>query len=437
MKNYWNLFLGYTFLCIVPFSVIGQQTELTEPEKKTIVTSFSERLIKSYVFEDKAQKISSTLNVMKLPNDRNAFAKAIDDTIRSLSDDVHLRFIFDEQQYNALKQAVDTPDPGSEAENPDEKSSNYGFEKVEILNGNIGYLKINQFYETEAAFKAAEASMTFLRNVDAYIIDLSNNGGGSGKMGQFLASYFFEEGDNKLLLTNYNREANELIQEWSLFTINGKRVPDKPLYIIVSAKTGSAAEAFPYAMQAYKRAVVVGKKTWGGAHSGELLPIENGFIAFVPSGRVLSPVTNSNWEKVGVIPDVEIQSDLAIYKIQELLFSKWKQEETSEPRKNYLNWYEMYSKLKLNSEPVKLNPNLSGNYGDVNLRIENNKLIFGKTQELIPYSETVFFAKNGYDNSYKNDLIIEFDNPKKPTKLFYKVILKNGEIVTFPLDKTK
>lgn len=422
-------------LLLLSFPAAGQQTELTASEKQAITSSLAARLVRSYVFEDKAQQMSNALTSINFPSDRKAFAKAVDDTIRAISGDAHLRFMLNQQEYDAL---MDTITQETAATNDDfsEASTNYGFERVEILTGNIGYLKITQFYESEAAFKAAAAAMAFLSNVDAYIIDLSGNGGGSGKMGQFLASYFFEEGDQKLLLTNYNREANELVQEWSLFTFNGTRVPDKPLYIIVNGGTGSAAEAFPYAMQAYKRAVVVGKKTWGGAHSGTMEPIAHGFVAFIPSGRVLSPVTNSNWEQVGVIPDIEIASDLAVYKIQELLFAQWKQRPgISEERKNYLDWYERYCKMQLNHEPVRIPPGLKGSYGGVPIKVENNRLILGKGIEFVPYSETVFFAVKGYNNSYKNDLVVEFDDPKKPKQLNYKVLSHNGSITSIPLNR--
>jgi len=306
---------------------------------------------------------------------------------------------------------------------------------VKILNGNIGYLKISEFFENEEAFKVAGAAMEFLKNTDAYIIDLAENTGGSGKMGQFLASYFFEQGDDKILLTNYNRKDDVLAQEWNLFDIPGERRPEKPLYIIINKHTGSAAEAFPYAMQAYKKATIVGKPSYGGAHSGDDEPLAHGFIAFIPSGRVLSPVTNDNWEQKGVQPDINIDPNLAVYKIQSLLIDKWLTNDSlSNYKQTYLDWYSKYYKALLNSEKIIPSATLTGEYKGYEVSIKDGILYFGQ-KELIPYSASVYFAKSGYKNSNNGDLIIEFDNTKQPSKLFYTVIRPSGEVEKIPLNK--
>ena len=71
--------------------------------------------------------------------------------------------------------------------------TNFGFEKVERLPGNIGYLKFNQFSDTEHAMRTAVSAMHFLENCDAVIIDLRENGGGSPSMIQLISTYFLEE----------------------------------------------------------------------------------------------------------------------------------------------------------------------------------------------------------------------------------------------------
>src|SRR5215470_10107040 len=59
---------------------------------------------------------------------------------------------------------------------------NYGFAKVELLEGNIGYLELRRFAPPEVAGDTAAAAMNFLHNTDGLIIDLRENGGGAPPM---------------------------------------------------------------------------------------------------------------------------------------------------------------------------------------------------------------------------------------------------------------
>jgi len=96
-------------------------------------------------------------------------------------------------------------------------------------------------------------------------------------------------------------------------TVVGKRLISQDVYILTSGKTWSAAENFCYALKQLKRATLIGERTAGGAHSGrgltQLTPL---FSAFIPVGRSISPVTKSNWERIGVEPDVTVPAAEAV-----------------------------------------------------------------------------------------------------------------------------
>ena len=62
------------------------------------------------------------------------------------------------------------------------EASNFGFEKVERLEGNVGYLDLRGFHRAEVGGDTAAAAMNFLANTDALIIDLRKNGGGAPDM---------------------------------------------------------------------------------------------------------------------------------------------------------------------------------------------------------------------------------------------------------------
>jgi hypothetical protein len=191
---------------------------------------------------------------------------------------------------------------------------NFGFRKVEILPGNIGYIALDQFAPVDAAPEvraAADAAMAFTANTDAMIFDLRDNGGGSPAMVGYLVSHFVEK-DAKVYNTFKTRTQDGY--EGPPFEPTGKRRLDVPVYILTSARTGSAAEAFPYTLQAAKRAVIVGETTGGAAHPGGPRDAGGGFSVFVSNGSPVNPITKTNWEGTGVIPDVAVPAPDALRK---------------------------------------------------------------------------------------------------------------------------
>jgi C-terminal processing protease CtpA/Prc len=76
------------------------------------------------------------------------------------------------------------------------------------------------------------------------------------------------------------------------------------VYVLTSGETFSGGEEFSYDLQNLKRAKLVGETTGGGANPGGPARVAEHFALFVPSGRAISPITKTNWEGVGVKPDV-------------------------------------------------------------------------------------------------------------------------------------
>jgi C-terminal processing protease CtpA/Prc len=86
----------------------------------------------------------------------------------------------------------------------------------------------------------------------------------------------------------------------------------KPVFVLTSGRTFSGGEEFAYDMQVMKLAQVVGGTTGGGANPGGTVPLAAGLTMFVPGGRARNPITGTNWEGVGVIPDVAVPSENAL-----------------------------------------------------------------------------------------------------------------------------
>jgi C-terminal processing protease CtpA/Prc len=189
--------------------------------------------------------------------------------------------------------------------------TNFGFEKVERLAGNIGYLDLRGFLPPEIMGDTAAAAMSFLSYSDALIIDLRQNGGGSPDGVALLVSYLVPPHPVRLN-DIYNRVSDQTHQYWSLPYVPGKRFTMKDVYLLTSNRTFSGAEDFAYALKNLKRVTIVGEVTGGGAHPVGPRRINDHFVAMVPFGRSISVVTNTDWEGVGVEPDVKAPAERAL-----------------------------------------------------------------------------------------------------------------------------
>ncbi|MEO0537897.1 MAG: S41 family peptidase [Cyanobacteria bacterium P01_A01_bin.123] len=189
---------------------------------------------------------------------------------------------------------------------------NFDINRVERLAGNVGYLELYGFPPTEFAAETAIAAMQFLTHTQALIVDLRHNGGGAPGMVALLCSYLFPESPPIHLNDLYWRAKDETHQWWTLPYVPGQRYVDKPVYVLTSEETASAAEEFTYNLKQLKRAIVVGETTRGGANPGVGRRIHDHFWMFVPTGRAINPITGENWEGTGVLPDVKVPSELAL-----------------------------------------------------------------------------------------------------------------------------
>jgi hypothetical protein len=191
------------------------------------------------------------------------------------------------------------------------KLDNYGFHKVERLPGNVGYIDIWEFYKASWGGSSAVAAMTLLTNTSALIIDLRNCRGGDPEMVALISSYLFGE-DPVHLNSLYWREDDVTQQYWTLSFVPGERFVDKPVYVLTSKDTFSGGEEFAYNLKALQRATLIGEVTGGGAHPGSSYRLSTHFEVFIPNGRAINPITGTNWEGVGVTPDIQISQKQAL-----------------------------------------------------------------------------------------------------------------------------
>jgi C-terminal processing protease CtpA/Prc len=182
----------------------------------------------------------------------------------------------------------------------------------------VGYLKFDMFAPPELCGPTAAAAMNFLAGTRALIIDLRENGGGAPRMVTYLSSYLFATRTH--LNDLWTRRTDRTEEFWTLDSVPGRRFGGaKPVYVLTSAQTFSGAEEFAYNLKTLKRATVVGETTGGGAHPVRGQRIDEHFMIGVPFARAINPITHTNWEGVGVEPDVKVPASEALATAQRLL----------------------------------------------------------------------------------------------------------------------
>ena len=190
------------------------------------------------------------------------------------------------------------------------------------LEGNVGHLRFDGFVDPGECGSTIVTAITALAETKALIIDLRENAGG-GKAGStpLLESYLF---DRRTHLSDVRfRYTGDTRERWTLDSVAGARFGgEKPVYVLTSAHTLSAGEELAYDLQALKRATVVGETTSGQAHATFEARIENHFGVLLPTGKTLNPVTGTDWEGVGVVPDVKVPASEALTTAQRLLREK-------------------------------------------------------------------------------------------------------------------
>jgi C-terminal processing protease CtpA/Prc len=283
-------------------------------ERDQLLDRIAKELQDAYVFPELADKMVADLKAKRSEYEKitsgPALAAKLTTNLQAISKDKHVRV-----------RASATPFPKPPKDGPSaaerDRAKEFGrrmngaIVKMERLPGNIGYLDIRNFMQPEAVAEPMAAAMDFLARTDAMILDLRKNGGGSPKGVALVCSYFFAE-EPVHLNSLYWRKGDRTEEFWTLKTVAGKRYVGKDLYVLTSSRTFSGAEECAYNLQTQKRATIVGETTGGGAHPGGMVPLGERFIAFIPTGRAINPITKTNWEGTGVKADVACTADQAL-----------------------------------------------------------------------------------------------------------------------------
>lgn len=329
---------------------------------------------------------------------RDAFASSLGSALLEISNDRHMAFYHDPEEYEVLL----TADPVTEERSPEEQAfylkrargSNFGFEDLRFLPGRIGYLNLTGFWwDAEGAREKAVSAMGFLAGADAVIIDLRGNHGGSDKSVRFLQSWFFDQPTH--VLTFHDTLRDEVEKSITAEPPAHGHLGKVPTYILTGSRSASAAEDFSYTMKVHEKAVLIGQTTAGAAHTVDYFPVEDGFVLGIATGRPESPVTGSNWEKKGVTPHIEAPEESALRRAHLHALNTLK--ETSSEETHHLYDWALVT-LKAEENPPSLSRRklraMAGKYGPRLITYANGKLYYSRDNrpqtELVPLTDTLF-----------------------------------------------
>ena len=286
-----------------------------------------------YIFPDKARQIEAVLRQRQKEGkydamtDGEQLAQQLTADVQGVAPDKHMVVGFDP--------GLSLPDDNGAGPPPETKAhwerrnnvvvraimrhmAQRDVEDVQRLAPNIGYLKITSFPPPFLVAKKYAAAMNELADTDGLIVDLRFNRGGGPPSVALLTSYFVDKRTH--VSDVWDRVSGTTMQHWTEDKLDGKRYASKkPVFILVGPETMSAGEDFAYTMQALKRATVIGARTWGGANPARPYRLGDNFYAVVPARRTINPITKTNWDGVGVAPDIAATPDKALEVARDLL----------------------------------------------------------------------------------------------------------------------
>lgn len=270
-----------------------------------LVTAALDKLVERYVFPEKAVRAAEAVRARLAAGeydglDDDAVGAKLTADLNEICADHHLRVRRIELSTGG------EPTPWRERV----RLENYGIAKVEWLDGNIGLIDLRAIANPAQAGPAIAAAMELVAHTVALIIDLRRNRGGSPDGVAFWNTYLFPD-SLTFLNSIYDRESDGTKQFWTFPYVPGSRYLDRPVYVLTSRDTFSGGEEFAYNLKVLKRATIVGETTRGGAHPTDSFPISPTMEITVPTARSINPVTGTNWEGVGVEPDVPVPADEA------------------------------------------------------------------------------------------------------------------------------
>ena len=283
---------------------------------RALVDAVRRVIAENYVIADKIGALDAILSRGLASGrydsgDPREIADRINADLMSTSHDKHLSIQFDPARASMLNGPIgDEIVEGPQWERM-AQFRNHGFTEMRVLDGNVRYARLDGFAWTGAKSAAAfDGVMSFLKEGDAAVIDLRHNGGGSPRAIQYLISHFVAPGTP---LTSFHMGGGRAPEHYrALAALPAGRLTGRPLYILTSRMSISAAEEFAGHVAGHGIGKIVGERTAGAAYRNSFFPILGQYMLSVSVGRAVLATTGSDWEGRGIEPTIAVEAGKAL-----------------------------------------------------------------------------------------------------------------------------
>ncbi|MGA9580928.1 MAG: S41 family peptidase [Allosphingosinicella sp.] len=371
---------------------------------RTVVAEIRRLLAANYVLPEVRPKLDSILAKGLAEGrydtaDPSVLLDRVNADLTAVARDKHLSLEYNPRQAAevAAEPAGQPQDSGPSPERIRQaQRRNHGFTEMKVLPGNVRYVNMQGFVWVgpESAL-AHDNAMRFLKEGDAAIIDLRQNGGGSPEAVQYLVSHFMEP--NRPLMT-FHMAGDQTDRTSTLATLPAGRMVGKPLYVLTSARSASAAEEFTGHVAGYRLGELIGATTAGAGFRNQFFPLPGGYLISISVGRAVLASTGKDWEGVGIAPTTATDPEKALLVAQALALRRLA---SAAPPREKANYEATAALLAAQADPVATALPLSayaGAFGDRTVSLENGRLAFqrvgGPKLAMVPIGPNLFAFEN-------------------------------------------
>ena len=170
--------------------------------------------------------------------------------------------------------------------------------KSKMLEGGIGYLRLTQFGDNVYPDMKKALEGLQAKGMKALILDLRSNPGGELGQSIKIASMFIEKG--KIVSTRQKKG------EETVYSREGKYFGNFPMVVLINGGSASASEIVSGALKDYKRATLMGEKTFGKGSVQTLLPLPDGDGIKITIAKYYTP-NGISIDGTGIEPDKKVE----------------------------------------------------------------------------------------------------------------------------------
>ena len=293
-------------------------------EGRAVALKLADDLVSSFVFRDQAEAYAAMLRKNAAAGrydsgTRGSLAKLLTDDLQAVHKDGHLHVMLAE------------PDTRAGGGGGPPKGFPPLIQSAKTIAPRIGYIRFTAFFGTDEEMAGVRKWLAENRDAKTLIFDLRNHHGGGLDEQDTIFSYLYAKKTPlvKMAIARdiydsgkapveasptlvFAAEGNKMVATHSALPGAATPLRKAKIYLLVSNRTGSAAEHFALAIKSTGRGTLIGEPTAGANHFGRGKPINEHFAVWMPMGRTYDIKTGKDWEGAGIAPDIAVDPKQAL-----------------------------------------------------------------------------------------------------------------------------